>query len=254
MNFLFVFSAELREPGIVVLAGARAERARAFHPVGAGGECTVLIEGRGQCRARVVSSSPQEIILELSSDGSRGLPSIQGMPMVHALVGLPRPQIAKRVIEFAAVMGFAELHFVGTDTGEKSYQTSKVFEPLTLQEHLLRGVEQGGVPRFPRVNIWRELRALCNERLGVAPEQGEQRWYADTRTSTPVRTAFGETEASGSGGCWIAIGPESGWSEREHQKLLNSQFTPVSLGAPILRVDQALSVLTGVLLAVRSSP
>jgi RsmE family RNA methyltransferase len=129
-----------------------------------------------------------------------------------------------------------------------------VFEPAILEEHLLRGVEQGGVPRLPRVSLWKELRALCKEQFTAEPERSEQRWYADTRTSTPIRMALNGTEASGSERCWIAIGPESGWSEREHQKLLSSQFTPVSLGAPILRVDHALSVLTGVLLAASSPP
>ena len=43
----------------------------------------------------------------------------------------------------------------------------------------------------------------------------------------------------------LAIGPEGGWIERELDTFVARGFTPCSLGAPILRVESAVSAALG---------
>ena len=49
----------------------------------------------------------------------------------------------------------------------------------------------------------------------------------------------------------LAIGPEGGWIEREVETFVARGFTPVSLGAPILRVEAAVASALGQLLLVQ---
>jgi 16S rRNA (uracil1498-N3)-methyltransferase len=48
----------------------------------------------------------------------------------------------------------------------------------------------------------------------------------------------------------LAIGPEGGWIERELETFVARGFHPVSLGAPILRVEAAVASALGQLLLV----
>jgi 16S rRNA U1498 N3-methylase RsmE len=48
----------------------------------------------------------------------------------------------------------------------------------------------------------------------------------------------------------LAIGPEGGWIEREVETLIARGFTPVSIGAPILRVETAVAAALGQLLVI----
>ena len=49
----------------------------------------------------------------------------------------------------------------------------------------------------------------------------------------------------------LAIGPEGGWIAREVETFVARGFTPVSLGAPILRVETAVAAALGQLLVLR---
>ena len=50
-----------------------------------------------------------------------------------------------------------------------------------------------------------------------------------------------ETALSGNAPLTLAIGPEGGWIDRELDTFVARGFTPVSLGAPILRVEAAIA-------------
>jgi RsmE family RNA methyltransferase len=49
----------------------------------------------------------------------------------------------------------------------------------------------------------------------------------------------------------LAIGPEGGWIEREVETFIARGFTPVSIGAPILRVEAAVASALGQLLLLQ---
>jgi RsmE family RNA methyltransferase len=49
----------------------------------------------------------------------------------------------------------------------------------------------------------------------------------------------------------IAFGPEGGWIQRELDTFVARGFTPVSLGAPILRVESAIAATLGQLLLLQ---
>jgi RsmE family RNA methyltransferase len=49
----------------------------------------------------------------------------------------------------------------------------------------------------------------------------------------------------------LAIGPEGGWIERELETFVERGFRPVSIGAPILRVEAAVASSLGQLLMLR---
>jgi 16S rRNA U1498 N3-methylase RsmE len=62
----------------------------------------------------------------------------------------------------------------------------------------------------------------------------------------PIETAVGRA----AGPTVLAIGPEGGWIPREVETFIARGFTPVSLGAPILRVETAVAAALGQLLVL----
>ena len=77
----------------------------------------------------------------------------------------------------------------------------------------------------------------------------------DSRFSTPgPRRLLAHPHApsieavAGKGPAVLAIGPEGGWIERELATFAERGFIACSLGAPILRVESAVSVALGQLM------
>jgi 16S rRNA (uracil1498-N3)-methyltransferase len=225
-----------------VLVGERAAYARDQHKVEAGLSLAVVAENRGRGTGTVLSVTPQEVSLDFTVSSAPAAPCA-----ARCLIGLPRPQTVKKVLELCATLGVSELHFVASEQGEKSYQSSTVFEPAELQRFLVKGLEQGGEWRLPKVAVHSHLKKCLAEvrpfAEPVPPHGHGAAIFADTLASP--ESSVSKIHLVPGASTMVALGPEAGWSEAERLLLLSRGFQSISLGSRVLRVEQALAFLLG---------
>jgi RsmE family RNA methyltransferase len=73
------------------------------------------------------------------------------------LIGLPRPQTARKILQEATALGVSALHFVTTERGEPSYADSTLWSSGEWRRHLLTGAAQAFCTRIPEVSFGRKL-------------------------------------------------------------------------------------------------
>ncbi len=161
------------------------------------------------------------------------------LPLV-VLVGLPRPQTAKKVLHDLASLGADEIIFFDAEKGDPSYATSSLWKEEQWLEPLKKGTEQACSTQLPQVH----RRASLKEALLHLPTDA---W----------RVALDPYEAEGALGnqsptaqpAILALGPERGWSSAERILLRENKFKFYHLGDRILRVEAAALVGGALLLA-----
>jgi len=67
------------------------------------------------------------------------------------LVGLPRPQTAKKVLHDLASLGAARIVFFESEKGDPGYLTSSLWKDGEWREHVLKGAEQACSTLVPEV-------------------------------------------------------------------------------------------------------
>jgi len=159
---------------------------------------------------------------------------------VTLIIGVPRPPTARRLLKDLTSAGVDRLWFTGTELGEKSYLTSKIWRDEKYREHVLEGAQQGESTLLPEVRRFHTLRR-CVEAL----EGEEARAALDNNESVmPVSRFHPEKERT-----VLAIGSERGWTEGERELLKDSGFTLLSMGTRVLRTETACAMATGFALA-----
>jgi 16S rRNA (uracil1498-N3)-methyltransferase len=148
---------------------------------------------------------------------------------IFLVVGLPRPQTARKVLEEATALGVSAMHFVTGERGDPGYAQSRLWTTGEWRRHLIAGAAQAFSTRLPRVT-W-----------GVSLDE------AVAATSAPgTRIALDNYEAPEALGAievtepvTIAIGPERGWTQSERTLLRAASFRFAHLGERVLRVETA---------------
>ena len=167
--------------------------------------------------------------------------SVQARMPLTVLIGLPRPQTAKKVLHDLASLGAARLVFFEADKGDPGYLASSLWKDGEYLDALRKGTEQACstlVPEVVRV-------ASLAEALARLPAAG---WKValDPYEATG---ALGETAPADAREGFLAIGPERGWSDKERTLLRTQGFAVQHLGDRILRVEAACLVGGGLMLA-----
>ena len=167
--------------------------------------------------------------------------SVQARMPLTVLIGLPRPQTAKKVLHDLASLGAARLVFFEADKGDPGYLASSLWKDGEYLDALRKGTEQACstlVPEVVRV-------ASLAEALARLPAAG---WKValDPYEATG---ALGETAPADAREGFLAIGPERGWSDKERTLLRTRGFAVQHLGDRILRVEAACLVGGGLMLA-----
>jgi len=148
---------------------------------------------------------------------------------ITLIVGLPRPQTARKVLEEATTLGVAALHFVAADTAEASYARSKLWSSAEWRRHLIAGASQAFSTRIPEVAWGDTLEAA----IALLPSGGtrlalDNYEYAAALGSVEVQAPVA-----------VCVGGERGWSGRERALLRARGFTLVHAGPRVLRVETA---------------
>ena len=152
---------------------------------------------------------------------------------IDLIIGLPRPQAARKILRESTSLGVAAISFFHSDKSEHSYADSKLWNSREWRRHLLNGAEQAFTTHIPDVRHFDSLGAaiehLDNDR---APEQ---RLALDLYESTIALPAVKLTAQR----CTLALGADRGWSAAERQILRAAGFILVHLGERVLRTETA---------------
>ena len=155
------------------------------------------------------------------------------------LVGLPRPQTAKKILHDLASLGAAHIIFFESAKGDPGYLTSSLWKDGEWREHVLKGTEQACstlVPDVTRVGSLAEAVAL------VAADAWKVALDPYEATGTPELSTSAKAAA-------LAIGPERGFADEERAALRAAGFAFAHLGDRILRVEAAALVGGALMLA-----
>ncbi|QEN07854.1 RsmE family RNA methyltransferase [Oceanispirochaeta crateris] len=146
------------------------------------------------------------------------------------IIGTPRPPTAKRLIRDLTAAGIQKMIFIGTDLGEKSYLTSRLWSRDEYKEALLQGMAQGESTRMPEIekyySLYKSLDHLQMETDLLALD--------NISPEIPLKDYSPRHKQ-----CCLAIGPERGWSDREREIFKERGFTICSLGQRVLRTETA---------------
>lgn len=206
-----------------------------------------VVDGpRGKATVRAVDSAGLQL------DFTWGPPP-PPLPPVTLLVGLARPQTARKILLEATTLGVAALHFVRTERSEPQYAQSSLWSSGEWRDHLCAGAAQAFTTQLPRVTWDTELSAhlvtgsaggRAADGLGDAP--GRRRLALDNYEATAPLGAWrlGTGEA-----CVLAIGPERGWGPRDRDALRAAGFALAHLGSRVLRSETAVVAALAILRA-----
>jgi RsmE family RNA methyltransferase len=148
---------------------------------------------------------------------------------ITLIVGLPRPQTCRKVLEEATALGVQTMHFVTAQRGQPGYARSKLWSTEEWRRHVMDGAAQAFTTRLPDVTAGRPLQDVVDH---LPP--GACRLALDNyEASGPL------SQASMAAPVVLALGPERGWSAAERNFLRAAGFELVHLGERVLRVETA---------------
>lgn len=233
MNLLLLLPEDLVAPGRVRLTGRRSEHVREVHRAAAGDTLKVGLLDGGIGTARVVLSEGDTVELEL---GELDQPPPAKLPLT-LMLALPRPKVLNRVLASATSLGVARIVLLNAWRVEKAYWKSPRLGEENLLHQRILGLEQARDTVLPELRLERLFRPFV-EKVLPAFAAGSRCLVAHPGAGFPCPRGIVEPVT-------LAIGPEGGWIEPEIESLRQAGFTPVDLGARILRTETALAALVG---------
>jgi RsmE family RNA methyltransferase len=181
-----------------------------------------IIEGLiGRATLRAVEQGALAIDFEAETESP-------ALDPVTLIVGLPRPQTAKKVLHEATAMGVRRIHFVRSDLGERSYAHSPLWKQGEYRRHLIDGAMQAVSTHLPEITVAQKLTDTLD-----AEDAATKLALDNVVAASPLSTAHVELPAS------LAIGSERGWSDREREVLEGAGYALMHLGTRVLRVETA---------------
>ncbi len=188
-------------------------------------------------KGRLVAIEREILILAFEWSDSPPPP----LDSLRVLVGLPRPQTARKLLQETAALGLTGLHFFGAARGEPSYAQSPLWTGPEWRRHLLAGAAQAFDTRLPDVTHAPSLAAALAAPVSPPPR---------------TRIALDLYEASQSLGrialaapVILAFGPERGWSDDERRELRAAGYALAHLGPRVLRLETAVVAAVAVVKA-----
>jgi RsmE family RNA methyltransferase len=152
------------------------------------------------------------------------------------ILALPRPKMLRRIIRSVAEFGVRELILLNTYKVEKSYWQTPVLAPEIIRDYLLDGLQQSGDTILPTVRCEKRFKPFVEDQLPPIAAN-TLALVAHPGVASPCPIAINQP-------CTLAIGPEGGFTAYEIDKLQQAGLQAVHLGSRILRVENALTMLT----------
>jgi RsmE family RNA methyltransferase len=147
---------------------------------------------------------------------------------VTLIVGLPRPQTARKILQEAAALGVRDLHFATTEKGEPGYARSTLWQSGEWARHLRAGAEQAFDTRLPALTHGQPLKEVLSRLSGGCGVALDNYEGAGPLSAGSLKLPI-----------VIAVGPERGWSASERDLFRSLNFSIVHLGSRVLRTETA---------------
>jgi 16S rRNA (uracil1498-N3)-methyltransferase len=232
----------LFEPGeltgdTLVVADRRAHHLRTVLGVGVGDSVRAGELGGRIGSGHIIADDGSAYTLRIALDSAPSQPLA-----VDLVLAVPRPKVITRTLEIAASFAVRRIDLTNAWRVDKSYLRSPRLDPQALALAARFGAEQGATTHIPAITVHDRLMALLDAQY---PGPGGLRLIAHPG-APPLEAAVPRAEPT-----VLAIGPEGGWIDRELETFVARGFTPVSLGAPILRVEAAVASALGQLLLLQ---
>ena len=212
---------------------ARARHLRETVGLAVGGTFHIGIENGLRGIATITSLAPQ-LTFTVAWEKSP-----QARLPLTVLIGLPRPQTAKKVLHDLASLGAARILFFESAKGDPGYLTSSLWKDGEWREHVLKGTEQACSTLVPEVT---RVGSLGEALVGLDASAWKLALDPYEATGAPEISAPAKAAV-------LAIGPERGFAEEERAVLRNAGFAFAHLGDRILRVEAAALVGGALMLA-----
>lgn len=238
MNLLLLRAEEVGADHVARLGGRRLEHAREVLKVQKDQVLRVGVLGGAMGTAKVISSTPAELALEVSV--TEPPPPRAGVSLVLAI---PRPKQLKRVIPAVASLGVDRVMLVNAARVEKSYFDSKVLDAEFLAGLVELGLEQACDTIAPTLEVRERLKPFVEDELATWAPAGALRLVPHPYDAVPLRPVPAAQHVV------LAIGPDGGWVPFEIELFKRLGFQPVSLGPRILRGEVAVPAVLGALRA-----
>jgi RsmE family RNA methyltransferase len=240
MNIVLFEPQEATESGEITVSDQRARHLLQVLKVSAGSTLRVgVIDGR-QGSAEVLSVEGHDVRLRCTFD--RDSPP-RGSDIL--ILAVPRPKVLARCLEHATALGFGKIILFRSRRVEKSHLASHSLGAVAIAERLRRGLEQSRRTYLPEVRLVERFRQLLETELD-AQVPPHNRFVTDADAALEAALAPAEPA-----GLSLVIGPEGGLVELELEAFAARGFRLVRAGREPLRVESALSYLTGQLRAAR---
>ncbi len=233
MNTLLLAPEEVAADGRVRLAGdRRVAHVRTVHRAAAGDTLRVGVLGGKLGTGRVLGLDAQGLELAVTLDREPPPP----LPLALVLA-LPRPKVVRRVLQAVTTLGVKRLVLVAAWRVEKSYWESQLLTDTAMHAELVLGLEQAGDTVLPAVTLRRRFKPFVEDEL---PD-----FAGASRRLVAHPGAAADCPRAVTTPVTLAIGPEGGFTAYELGALAAQGFAAVSLGARVLRVEQAISAVIG---------
>ena len=164
------------------------------------------------------------------------------LPPLHLVLGLPRPQTARKILQECTALGVGALHFVATGRADPSYAQSTLWTSGEWREHLVEGAQQAFCTRLPTVTSGRKLAAVLADLPAGALRLALDNYEASAGLADIALPAAHS-------GAVLALGPERGWDGADRTALRAAGFTLVHLGPRVLRAETATVAAVAILKA-----
>ena len=164
------------------------------------------------------------------------------LPPLTLLIGLPRPQTARKILQEATALGVGALHFATSERGEPSYADSSLWSSGEWRRHLLAGAAQAFCTRLPEVSFGHKLIAVINNLPPEATRVALDNYEAPVPLSAAIKpsaTANNDLPAGAGQSIVLALGSERGWTGAERDLLRANGFILAHLGPRVLRTETA---------------
>lgn len=232
MNILLFEQRDRLDEQRIHIDGRRLEHLRHILHLGVGSRLRVgeINGGMGEAVVEAIDASSATLHVTLTHEPPPKLP-------VSLVLALPRPKMLRRILRSVAEFGVRELHLINSYRVEKSYWQTPVLQDAAVRDYLLLGLEQAVDTVLPNVTLHRRFKPWVEDDLPHLL-QGQQGILAHPGDYPPCPRAIDAQSV-------LIVGPEGGFSAYEVEKLQSTGCATVSLGARILRVENAISTLLG---------
>ena len=166
---------------------------------------------------------------------------------ISLIVGVPRPQTVKKVIQLAVSYGIQNILFIRMEKTIPSYCESKVWGPDSIQNEIWQSLEQVGDTMMPNVILNKEANYFARSNFSKEILKFDNVIACDGSWTKPLSSLISLNDSERKNFAMI-LGPEAGFSDRERQWINDSiNIQKVGLGERILRLEHAVGAALAII-------